>query len=193
VEAEDRPTLLRFNDQVLGAEFQRAFDHVMLIDGNDDRGIDVGLLSRFPLNGMRSHVDDRNPNGERTFSRDCPEYLVALPNGQRLAILPNHFKSKRGGNDHRTRARRLAQAVRSAALATAALQCTALVLLGGDLNATPGSPSWRLWRDGFTDVQSHPSYPADRPGTFDTGTGRNKIDYLIMSPALHGHLEATGI
>lgn len=194
VEAENRPTLLRFNDQVLGAEFQRAFDHVMVIDGNDDRGIDVGLLSRFPLDGMRSHVDDRNPNGERTFSRDCPEYVVALQNGQRLAILPNHFKSKRGGNDHRARARRLAQAVRAAELASAARQITDLVLLGGDLNDTPDSTELApLWHDGFKDVQSHPSYPTDRPGTFDTGTARNKIDYLIMSPVLHNHLQATGI
>lgn len=194
IEAENRPTLLRFNDQVLGAEFQRAFDHVMVIDGNDDRGIDVGLLSRFPLEGMRSHVDDRNPNGERTFSRDCPEYVIALPNGRQLAILPNHFKSKRGGNDRSARARRLAQAARAAELTSAALQITDLVLLGGDLNDTPDSPELApLWSNGFEDVQAHPSYPTDRPGTFDTGTARNKIDYLIMSPALRGHLKATGI
>ena len=194
VEAENRPTLLRFNDQVLGAEFQSAFDQVMVIDGNDDRGIDVGLLSRFPLAGMRSHVDDRNPDGERTFSRDCPEYVVTLPNGRQLAILPNHFKSKRGGNDQRARARRLAQAIRSAELASAALQITDLVLLGGDLNDTPDSPELApLWHDGFTEVQSHSSYPTDRPGTFDTGTARNKIDYLIMSAALRSHLRATGI
>ena len=37
------------------------FTHVMVIDGNDERGIDVGLMTRkdFPIGFMRSHVDDR--------------------------------------------------------------------------------------------------------------------------------------
>ena len=30
----------------------------MVIDGNDERGIDVGLVTRFPVGTMRSHVDD---------------------------------------------------------------------------------------------------------------------------------------
>ena len=194
VEAENRPTLLRFNEQVLGAEFQQAFDHVMLIDGNDDRGIDVGVMSRFPFNGVRSHVDDRGVNGERIFSRDCPEYLVMLPGGHALVVLPNHFKSKRGGNDDIAQARRLAQATRASELANTALHTSKLVLLGGDLNDTPDSDALvPLWQHGFEDVQSHPSYPTDRPGTFDTGTATNKIDYLIMSPRLRAALQETGI
>jgi hypothetical protein len=34
---------------------------VMLIDGNDERGIDVGLMTseHLPINPMRSHVDYR--------------------------------------------------------------------------------------------------------------------------------------
>jgi hypothetical protein len=43
------------------------------IEGNDDRGIDVGLMSGFPVGTMRSHVDDLR-NNSRIFSRDCPEY-----------------------------------------------------------------------------------------------------------------------
>ena len=32
------------------------------------------------------------------FSGECPEYDIELPGGgQRLVILPNHFKSKRNG------------------------------------------------------------------------------------------------
>lgn len=194
VEAENRPTLLRFNEQVLGGEFQRAFDHVMLIDGNDDRGIDVGVMSRFPFNGVRSHVDDRGPNGERIFSRDCPEYVVTLPGRRSLVVLPNHFKSKRGGNDPTAQARRLAQATRAGELANAALKISKLVLLGGDLNDTPDSAALvPLWQNGFQDVQSHPSYPTDRPGTYDTGTKADKIDYLIMSTRLRAGLRQTGI
>jgi endonuclease/exonuclease/phosphatase family metal-dependent hydrolase len=194
VEVEDRPTLQRFNEQVLGAEFNKAYAHVMVIDGNDSRGIDVGILSRFPITGIRSHVDDENSNGERTFSRDCPEYVIAAPGEKPIVIMPNHFKSKRGGNDIKTQARRRAQGMRAHAIAVNALAMSAYVLVAGDLNDTPDSEAvGEVMKSGFEDVQRHPSYPTDRPGTFNTGTATNKIDYLIMSPALKGKLRNTGI
>jgi hypothetical protein len=37
VEAEDRPSLVRFNQEMLNSKYE----HIMLIDGNDERGIDV--------------------------------------------------------------------------------------------------------------------------------------------------------
>jgi hypothetical protein len=39
VEAEDRSALLRFNRDLLCGLYR----HVMLVDGNDDRGIDVAI------------------------------------------------------------------------------------------------------------------------------------------------------
>jgi endonuclease/exonuclease/phosphatase family metal-dependent hydrolase len=194
VEVENRPTLLRFNEQVLGAKFSKAFAHVMVIDGNDERGIDVGILSRYPMRSIRSHVDDRNANGERTFSRDCPEFLIELPGGEKTLILPNHFKSKRGGNTASMQARRKAQADRAHAIAKDGSAQTQFVLIAGDLNDTPDQPLFAsLWQDGFVDVRDHASYPTDRPGTYDTGTAAEKIDYLIMSPGLRAKLTDTGI
>jgi endonuclease/exonuclease/phosphatase family metal-dependent hydrolase len=194
VEVEDRPTLLRFNEQVLGPEHGMAYPHVMVVDGNDTRGIDVGLLSRYPVRNLRSHVDDVGADGERIFSRDCPEYLIDLPGGRSIVIMPNHFKSKRGGNDPKVRAKRLAQAQRTAAIATEALRSRSLVLVGGDLNDTPDSVELAsIWAAGFVDVNTHPSWPTDRPGTYDTGTAANKIDYLAMSPRLRAGLVGTGV
>lgn len=194
VEIENRPTLLRFNEQVLGAEFNCEYPHAMLIDGNDQRGIDVGIMSRYPISGMRSHVDDRNPNGERTFSRDSPEYVIELSDDKRIVVIPNHFKSKRGGDSPSAKARRTAQANTASAIAKNALQVSPNVLLGGDLNDTPDSETLEpLFLDGFQDVQRHASYPTDRPGTYETGTASNKIDYLILSQPLWATLQATGI
>jgi len=42
IEAEDRPSLVRFNEELLGNQYA----HAMLVDGNDDRGIDVGIFTR---------------------------------------------------------------------------------------------------------------------------------------------------
>lgn len=194
VEVESRPTAMRFNEQVLKAEFHQEYPHVMVIDGNDMRGIDVGVLSRFPINGIRSHVDDRSPGGERTFSRDCPEYVIQLSDDKSIVVIPNHFKSKRGGDSPAVRARRRAQASAASAIAKRAQSISRHVLLAGDLNDTPDSDTIApLLMDGFADVMSHRSYPKDRPGTYSTGTARNKIDYLIMSPALKAALRQTGI
>jgi endonuclease/exonuclease/phosphatase family metal-dependent hydrolase len=194
IEVENRPTLQRFNEQVLKAEFNCEYAHAMVIDGNDQRGIDVGILSRYPISGMRSHVDARNPGGERTFSRDSPEYVIEVTEGLHVVVIPNHFKSKRGGDSAPMKKRRLAQASAASAIAKNALQVSPFVLLGGDLNDTPDSAALRpLFLDGFQDVRTHASYPKTRPGTYGTGTAANKIDYLILSAGLRGKLVATGL
>lgn len=194
VEVENRPTLERFNEQVLKAQFDFQYPHFMAIDGNDQRGIDLGIFSRFPIVEIRSHVDDLKPDGRRLFSRDCPEFDLVLPGGERLIVLANHFKSKRNGNDEASRNLREAQAERAHEIAVGALGRSALVLLGGDLNDTPDSTALAaVFADGFQDVMTHPSYPQDRPGTYNTGLANNKIDYLMLSPALQTRLRAAGI
>src|SRR6266571_9440408 len=60
---DNRTALRRFNEQLLKAVDAAPFGHVMVIDGNDDRGIDVGLMTKFPVLNMRSHVDDLMDGG----------------------------------------------------------------------------------------------------------------------------------
>src|ERR1044071_7280251 len=59
IEAEDRIALKSFNEQLLKPA-NATYDGIMLIDGNDERGIDVGLLFRdnLKIESMVSHVDD---------------------------------------------------------------------------------------------------------------------------------------
>src|SRR5262249_36135948 len=59
VEVENRELLGRFNSQVLD---NKKFTHHMVIDGNDERGIDVGLLSNIAFRNIRTHADDKNGN-----------------------------------------------------------------------------------------------------------------------------------
>ena len=107
VEAEDRTTLTRFNSQMLravGAEYSQ----IMLIDGNDERGIDVGLLTRpgHVIGSIVSHVDDL-AGTDRVFSRDCPEFQVRVGN-EVVLVLVNHLKSKGFGTPAESNARRKA-------------------------------------------------------------------------------------
>jgi endonuclease/exonuclease/phosphatase family metal-dependent hydrolase len=202
IEAEDRPALQRFNEDVLPFGFAQGTPawrhrHVMLIDGNDDRGIDVGLLTRdrFPIARMRSHVDDLAPNGERLFSRDCPEYELALPGGKSLLVLVNHFKSKGHGTQASSNARRRAQATRVAEIYESRRgDGWKRVAVVGDLNDTPASAPLDPLLNGtdLKDVSQHPAYIQDgRTGTFKTS--KDKFDYLLLSPELFGAITQAGL
>jgi hypothetical protein len=83
VEAETRIALEKFSAQMLEKVSGTPYAHVMVIDGNDDRGIDVGLMAKagYEIIAIRSHVDDRDQVGE-IFSRDCPEFVTHDPDGR---------------------------------------------------------------------------------------------------------------
>jgi endonuclease/exonuclease/phosphatase family metal-dependent hydrolase len=197
VEAEHRISLCRFNSQLIRAVGGQPYDHVMLIDGNDERGIDVGLLSRssFEIESIRSHVDDR-VNGQVVFSRDCPEFHLSTDNGQRIVVLANHFKSKGYGSAAQSNAKRLSQAKRVLEIYQSLIrEGTDHVVVAGDLNDTPDSaPLGPLLQSDLKDISEHPSFDnGGRPGTYGNGTKGNKIDYLLLSPALFAKATGGGI
>jgi endonuclease/exonuclease/phosphatase family metal-dependent hydrolase len=132
VEAEDRPALVAFNADMLDS---RKFKYAMLIDGNDPRGIDVSVLSNFPIMSLKTHIYDGVANS-RTFSRDCLQVQMELPSGQSLHLLCNHFKSKSGG-EAATDSRRQRQAKRVAELLGDYDLTSDLVIVAGDLNDIP--------------------------------------------------------
>lgn len=94
VEVENRDTLAGFNRDMLGPV---KFPYNIVIDGNDLRGIDVGLLSRYPVKSIRTHIFDKEKPTSRSyiFSRDCLEVELDLgKNKAPLYLVCNHFKSK---------------------------------------------------------------------------------------------------
>ncbi|MBR8641567.1 endonuclease/exonuclease/phosphatase family protein [Streptomyces tuirus] len=197
VEVEDRTTLRRFNEQVLGADLKKTpYPYDMVIDGNDPRGIDVGILSRHPITSMRSHVFDPDPDrpDKYLFSRDCPEYEIQI-GGPPLWLLGNHLKSQSDDNPEL----RIAQARRVASIYQAALERSPHVIVAGDLNDEPSSEAIRaLLGTGLRDVMSHPGYRGT-PGTHGTGkTESQKLDYLMLPPPLwdqvqHVEVERRGV
>ena len=196
VEAEDRIALERFSENVLLAVNGTPYAHVMLIDGNDDRGIDVGLLCRdgFSIRQVTSHIDDTDAVGE-IFSRDCPEYLVLTPSGNRLWVLVNHLKSKGFGSQSSSNAKRERQAHRVRKIADDLLDAgETFVAIVGDFNDTPNSePLEPLLSQNsrFRDAVTHPQFRVDtaRPGTYGNCTASNKIDYLLLSPELFARVQ----
>jgi len=199
VEAEDRTALRRFNDNVLAVQQGWRYDHIMLIDGNDERGIDVGTLTRagHAIVDLRSHVDDADDKGQ-IFSRDCAEYEIETASGARILLLVNHLKSKGFGpsassNEKRrrqtTRVRQIYDERRAAGMAAIAVL--------GDFNDTPDSdPLAPLLGQGseLKDVSAHPAFQGDgRPGTFGNGTKSEKFDYILLSPELFAKVTQAGV
>ncbi len=190
VEADNRPGLKSFDTDLLRSTYR----YEMLIDGNDQRGIDVGLYSKYPLGTIRTHMFDGSARS-KTFSRDCPEYEVLLPDGESLVILCNHLKSKGYGITAKSDARRKKQAEAIAEILSSYDLKTDLVIVAGDLNDTPGSA---------------PLKPLlDLPNLFDVlelkfGDQQEKrwtyhyndfeqIDYLLVSKPLKDRFRGAGV
>lgn len=201
IEAEHRVALKQFSDYVLTKVGGAPYPHVMLIDGNDERGIDVGIMTKegYNMGVMRSHIHDRGSNNKPIFSRDCPEYCIETQTGEHIWIVPNHFKSKFGGNDRSSQNKRKEQATRTAQIyQRLRTEGNENVVVLGDLNDTPDSAPLQplLSHTDLKDISEHPSFDTGEfagKGTFGLGNDNNKIDYLLLSPALFDLVTACGL
>ncbi len=158
---------------------------VVLVEGNDGRGIDVAMLTRLPLLGVATHRHDRFPlgeaeaEGEAWFQRDLLEVRLGAPLD--ATVFTAHLKSQLGGDA--ADALRLAEARAAAALAAARLAADpeARLFLVGDLNDVPGSdPLTALaGADGpLRDLcRDH-----DRPSYLPTRWA-SRLDHVLVSPA----------
>ncbi|MBI5716377.1 MAG: endonuclease/exonuclease/phosphatase family protein [Burkholderiales bacterium] len=198
VEAESRPVLSAFNQQIVSSVGGDPFSYVMVIDGNDERGIDVGALSRSScsIGLMRSHVDDVGQDGKPIFSRDCPEFELVV-NGKSLWVLVNHFKSKGYGTPTSSNARRKAQAQRVKEIYEGLrARGEDRIAIVGDLNDTPDSDPLAplLKRTDLQDISQHDTFDdGGYPGTYGSCGPSNKIDYILLSPALFAKVTAGGV
>ncbi|MBI4782937.1 MAG: endonuclease/exonuclease/phosphatase family protein [Oscillatoriophycideae cyanobacterium NC_groundwater_1537_Pr4_S-0.65um_50_18] len=202
VEAENRIALEHFNDQLL-KPIAADYRETMLIDGNDERGIDVGILTKpgFQIESMVSHINDMQKGDtqkdEPIFSRDCPEFTIRV--GElRVLVMVNHFKSKGFGSQASSNAKRQLQAQRVREIYDQRRsEGIELIVITGDLNDTPASkPLAPLLADGsdLRDISTHSAFLSDgRPGTYGNGTASQKIDYLLLSPALYARVKGGGV
>jgi endonuclease/exonuclease/phosphatase family metal-dependent hydrolase len=199
VECEGRSALVQFSEKLLPSVGGNAYKEAMLVDGNDTRGIDVGLMTKegYKIGWMRSHVDDKSATGYPVFSRDCPEFAVWTPSKATVWVLVNHFKSKGYGSQEASNARRWLQAETVRTIyERLKLEGATMVAVIGDMNDTPDSEALSpLFRDtDLKDVTTHPRFTNDgRPGTYQNGTASDHIDHILLSPALFSRVSQGGI
>lgn len=190
------------------------YPYQVLVEGNDQRLIDVGLLSRYPIGGVTSWRFAVHPDEPRDyiFSRDLLEVEILDPKRRnRLFTLFNtHLKSNyvRWGEDEalarsRILERRRRQAEMTATIVAARTRPNSNYIITGDMNDDVHSESLAAfrqagWSNGLvapkeTRPAKRESVAADNP-THTAWTHRYKVnrqpprfdlyDQVWLSPSL---------
>jgi endonuclease/exonuclease/phosphatase family metal-dependent hydrolase len=164
---------------------------------NDPRGIDVGILSKYPLGEVVSHRDDDfSKEGTTTptyqYARDALEVHLTF-NGRPIVLFGVHYKAK----DNDDPDKRLAEAQHTRALAdaiTATSPGTGILILG-DFNDTPGSPPYQATvgsgDDSYRNAAENVAQ-ADR-WTFDYQGSLELVDQQMGNPLLTERLVPTSV
>lgn len=203
------------------------YKNIMLIEGNDKRGIDVMLTTKenFRIGLTRSHINDHHENikpeelegnvipesiiedDRPIFCRDCPEYAVTTPSGELIWVLPNHFKSKFGHDFQKSNDKRTSQSIFTRAIyERLRKEGHENIVVLGDLNDTPDSDPLQplLANSDLREVSDHPLFDTGEfkgregtnergYGTYKLGNDNQKIDYILLSPALFDRVTAAGL
>jgi len=218
-EVEDIDTLRFF----AATELAGQYPHVVLIEGNDPRLIDLAVVSRLPLGAVTSWQHAVHPQAptERVFGRDLLEVEVLNPpRTQRLfTLFNNHLKShfvpfnedQVAGATAANR-RRQHQAEMITEIVAARTRPNSRYVITGDMNDPPTSP----WLEPLTAsstlqlsdalaaaVETRPAKHDNPPPPSTAWTHRFKesgqparyelFDHLWLSPALADRHEGAWI
>ena len=152
-EVEDIGVLRQFALEDLGG----MYPYQVLVEGNDQRLIDVGLLSRYPIGGVTSwrfavHPDEPH---DYIFSRDLLEVDILEPKRRErlFTVFNTHLKSNymRWDEDPiktipRIQARRRRQAESVAAIVAARMRPNSSFIVTGDMNDGAAAESLAAFR-----------------------------------------------
>lgn len=132
VEVENLRVLKRLSEEGLAAA---GYKTIELIEGDDMRGIDTGLMSRFPLAGKpKLHRVEFSPSKDPTRrpwgTRGILEVPLRLPNGATLYVYSLHFPSQSNPIEERQ------DAMNTLTRAIKALPEGSAWVVGGDWNIT---------------------------------------------------------
>ncbi len=181
-------------DDLNALELDDAYPHRVVIDGNDPRGIDVGVMSKVPFDDVITHKDESFTKEGTTspsyaFSRDALEVHFTF-NGRRIVLLAVHYKAKENDNPDK----RLAEAQRARAIADAlaADDPQAGLVILGDFNDLPGSPAYLATAAGGW-INAADAVPEADRWTFQFNGNGELVDHQFVNPLLGDALDPSSV
>lgn len=199
-EVENRGLLEAVNRERLES---LGYKHVELVEGNDGRGIDVALLSKYPLGPVVSyrHLQIRLPFTAEPgrFSRDLLEVTVRPPAARPFTVFVTHLKSRSGGREATWQREAEARKIREIMDVRLKSDSKSLFFLLGDLNDDPPSTTLAvLTGKGRTAVKPVPARDSmgkewTQLSSYTTRYPPICFDYILASPAAYGRLKSNGI
>ena len=185
-EIETRQVLSDLSDEL----DERTDDYTALAFGERgfDASIDVGILARGELVDTREYRNETTltrPDGTDTmFVREFLRADLSM-GGHPVIAFVAHFKSK--ANDDPGRRLAEARGARQIIEDVAANHPDALVLLGGDLNDTPGSPPLDALQTTGLTRRAGQDQPLDAIWSYCYMGDRETIDHLLWSGECADH------
>lgn len=161
-----------------------AMPYGVLGETGEIASVDVAVLSKTPIDLVIGHRADTPlalpGGGTTTFSRELLEVHVRVDSLD-VVMFAAHFKAK--SNDDPPRRLAEAQATSRAVNEVALREPDSLVILGGDLNDTPGSPPLdALVVDGGL-VRVADDVSLSEQATYIFNGREQAIDHLLVAPS----------
>jgi predicted extracellular nuclease len=151
--------------------------------------VDVAILSKTPLEQVIGHRNLERlvrPDGSRTsYSREFLEAHVRAADGTEVVLFAAHFRSKSMDDP----GLRLAEAQVSRRIVTdvAAALPTALVVMAGDLNDSPGSPPLEALTANGGLLRVAADLPVADQSTYVFNGRGEAIDHILQAVTPAGH------
>ena len=158
----------------------KTYPLVHLGETGSNGSVDVGILSRGTLTSIKTHRETPLVEADGTKTTFTREFLeVRMTFGAKAVVMFGaHFRSKATDDP----ARRLAEAkaAQSIVASVGTELPDALVILGGDLNDTPGSEPIKAMDLGGALVRVASDLPAAKQGTYIFQGADQAIDHIYV-------------
>tara|TARA_R100000935_G_C2841513_1_gene171350 strand:+ start:11990 stop:13147 length:1158 start_codon:yes stop_codon:yes gene_type:complete len=206
-EIEDRASLTEFNEEFLPKFKCKPFHNTFVVQGNDKRGQEMGLLTRSGIEilSVRSHSYDYKISRESIFSKDLLEYEIRSAKGNIIYILATHLQEQTEDKDisdniREEQTKRIAEVYKQ--LYAKGKKHIAVV---GTLNAVSYcySLSPLLIKTNLKDITKHQTFQVDLDkgvdsgyhslGAYRMGVNIKQKDYLLLSPELFNTVQSSGL
>lgn len=163
------------------------YEEIVCYEGNDDRGIDVALVSRLPIGPVTSHRHVRfsdDAGGWMTFRRDLIQVRIAPPGFESFDVFVVHLKCCGGPEDVRVRTAE-AKEIRTILDSVFKSASDSRFVICGDFNDKWGSPALKaIVGGGSTGLRDFVKELPDGAMTYNRPPHLSVIDFILASPAL---------